>query len=126
MRLVYLSCPYGGDAANLHRAIGHLVWAHESSPWGLWVQAPWIASAMAEAQRGTTEARWRAMGGILVEGRVLDGYDALLHMGVPSPQECTTGMIRDARHMVRAGKQVYQLIQGDIRETTRVWEHDSP
>lgn len=102
----YLCHPLSGEREkNVRRALAWLKWAHKYTRWGLRVQCPWLASAMVEVERGTTEEQWRASGGIEIERRVLTGYDFVLHCG----PRISTGMIREARAMLSQGGVVYSV-----------------
>ncbi len=125
-RLIYLSHPFGGQTANLERAVEWLAWAHEYTEWGLWVQAPWIASAAAEGTRGTTEEQWVAAGGVAVERATLRGFGGVLHAGTPvvysaaledlgrDAYQYSTGQQREARFMA-------SLMNRDMTRAGRVW-----
>lgn len=117
--LVYLSSPFGGDPANLDRAIAALVRLRKETGLGLRLQAPWIASARAELVAGTTEAEWKAAGGLEVERMVLAGYSAIL-LDVREGEKMSPGQEREARTMDRWGRPVWFVRDGELHQWPEV------
>jgi hypothetical protein len=118
-RLVYLSHPFGGKAENLDLAVQALAHWRKAGGFGLWLQAPWLASAWAEVMAGTTEQEWRAKDGIEVEQAVLRGYSALL---LP-PGRASPGQMREAEYMANTLKGRVLLGHDDdtITDNTEDW-----
>lgn len=114
MSLVYLSHPFGGQPENLEAAVNWLAWAHEYTEWGLRVQAPWVASAMAGLLGILSEQDWEQGGGHDIERQTLKGYSAILLVG-RSITALSRGQRREAEWAYCTGYPVYH-VQAPLRD----------